>query len=205
MLFTVLYFALTSYICSLVNALIILVIWYICSRKIKRYRKCLEALKFNNILCTCASDSTSDLVYASVVKEYCNIALLSKIQQEKGRTEWDRLYASRTQTLPSGHPTQLRYQDAFPAGSPPQPDLSDNPLPWDARNLMDQFTQKLMACMRAAISSSSGNRFKEHWDFFPFPCTLFWLIPPRHLAFRPSQSLYHSSMFPQHYFLPRRD
>jgi hypothetical protein len=42
MLFTVLY------ICSLVNALILLVIWNICSRKLKRYRKCLEALKFNN-------------------------------------------------------------------------------------------------------------------------------------------------------------
>ena len=32
------------------------------------------------ILCTCAYDSTGDLVYASVVKEYCNLAILSKFQ-----------------------------------------------------------------------------------------------------------------------------
>lgn len=32
------------------------------------------------ILCTCASDSTGDLVYASVVKEYRNLAILSKLQ-----------------------------------------------------------------------------------------------------------------------------
>ena len=33
------------------------------------------------ILCICAFVSTGDLVYASVVKGYCNLAILSKIQQ----------------------------------------------------------------------------------------------------------------------------
>ena len=37
------------------------------------------------ILCTRASNSTGDLVYASLVKEYCNLAIFVKIQQAQHR------------------------------------------------------------------------------------------------------------------------